>query len=73
MTILDESERREPEFPHRRRQLQLLHSLGRRILQAHLDWIEEVEQEFGSPTGPARLSTSHHADHQSEAASAAGQ
>ena len=46
--IVDESERREPQFPHRRRQLRLLHSLGRRILQAHLDWIEEVEQEFGT-------------------------
>jgi hypothetical protein len=29
--ILDEAERREPRFPHRRRQLRLLHSLGRRI------------------------------------------
>jgi DNA-binding PadR family transcriptional regulator len=44
--ILDEAERREPRFPHRRRQLRLLHSLGRRILRAHLEWIEEVEQEF---------------------------
>jgi PadR family transcriptional regulator AphA len=45
--ILDEAEEREPQFPHRRRQLRLLHSLGRRILRAHLDWIEEVEQELG--------------------------
>lgn len=45
---LDESERREPESPERRRQLKLLHSLGRRLLSAHLEWIEEVEQEFGS-------------------------
>jgi PadR family transcriptional regulator, regulatory protein AphA len=52
--ILDEAERREPQFPHRRRQLRLLHSLGRRILQAHLDWIDEVEQEFASPTGATR-------------------
>jgi PadR family transcriptional regulator AphA len=44
--ILEESERREPQFPHRRRQLMLLHSLGRRILRAHLEWIEEVEHEF---------------------------
>jgi PadR family transcriptional regulator, regulatory protein AphA len=53
--ILDEAERREPQFPHRRRQLRLLHSLGRRILQAHLDWIEEVEHEFdGAPPGTPR-------------------
>jgi len=50
--ILDESERREPQFPHRRRQLRLLHSLGRRILRAHLEWIEEVEQELGPPASP---------------------
>jgi DNA-binding PadR family transcriptional regulator len=45
--ILEESERREEQFPHRRRQLRLLHSLGRRILAAHLDWIDEVERELG--------------------------
>jgi len=38
--ILDESESREPHFPHRQRQLRLLHSLGRRIFRAHLDWRE---------------------------------
>jgi hypothetical protein len=53
-SILDEAERREPQFPHRRRQLRLLHSLGRRLLQAHLDWLEEVEQEFGGPTETIR-------------------
>jgi DNA-binding PadR family transcriptional regulator len=47
--ILDEAERREPQFPHRQRQLRLLHSLGRRILQAHLDWLDEVQREFGGP------------------------
>lgn len=52
--ILDEAERRESQFPHRRRQLRLLHSLGRRILQAHLDWIEEVQREFGSPRRRSR-------------------
>jgi DNA-binding PadR family transcriptional regulator len=45
--VLDESERREPQFPHRQRQLRLLHSLGRRLLCAHLEWIGEVEQELG--------------------------
>jgi PadR family transcriptional regulator AphA len=51
--ILNDAEEREPQFPHRRRQLKLLHSLGRRILQAHLDWIEEVEQELGPRTSRA--------------------
>ena len=46
-TILDEEEAREVQFPHRRRQLGLLHSLGRRILRAHLEWIDEVEQKIG--------------------------
>ena len=50
--ILDESERREPQFPHRRRQLRLLHSLGRRILRAHLEWIDEVEHELGPRATP---------------------
>jgi len=48
--ILDDAEGREPQFPHRRRQLRLLHSLGRRILAAHLEWIDEVEREFASET-----------------------
>jgi DNA-binding PadR family transcriptional regulator len=43
---LDESESDEPLSPDRRRQLKLLHSLGRRLLRAHLEWIEEVEQEL---------------------------
>jgi PadR family transcriptional regulator AphA len=52
--LLDESTQREPDFPHRRTQLKLLHSLGRRILRAHLEWIEEVEHELGSrPAAPA--------------------
>ena len=45
--ILDESARREVQFPHRRSQLRLLHSLGRRVLRAHQEWIEEVEHELG--------------------------
>jgi PadR family transcriptional regulator AphA len=47
---LDESEGRDAQFPHRRRQLKLLRSLGRRLLRAHLEWIEEVEQELAPPT-----------------------
>lgn len=44
--LLDETERREELFPHRRTQLKLQRSLGRRLLAAHLDWIQEVEREL---------------------------
>ena len=44
-----EDERRAPTIPHRERQLRLVRSLGRRLLQAHLDWIDEVERELGNP------------------------
>ncbi len=50
-TVLDEAEIRARTVPHRERQLRLLRSLGRRLLQAHLDWIDEVEQEFGLRAG----------------------
>jgi DNA-binding PadR family transcriptional regulator len=57
--LLDQSEQREPDFPHRRTQLRLLRSLGRRILRAHLEWIEEVEDELGSlPPQPDSRPTS---------------
>jgi DNA-binding PadR family transcriptional regulator len=45
---IDEDERRAPSIPHRERQLKLVRSLGRRLLQAHIDWIEEVERELGA-------------------------
>ena len=47
--LLDESEAREHHFPHRRVQLALLHSLGRRLLAAHLEWLDEVERELTRP------------------------
>jgi DNA-binding PadR family transcriptional regulator len=45
---IDEDERRTPSIPHRERQLKLVRSLGRRLLQAHLDWIDDVERELGA-------------------------
>jgi len=33
-------------LPHRVRYLRLVHSLGRRILATHLDWLDEVEREL---------------------------
>jgi PadR family transcriptional regulator, regulatory protein AphA len=45
---IDEDERRAPSIPHRERQLSLVRSLGRRLLRAHLEWIDEVERELRS-------------------------
>ena len=45
---LDEDERRAASIPHRERQLKLVRSLGRRLLQAHLEWIDDVERELGA-------------------------
>jgi DNA-binding PadR family transcriptional regulator len=45
---IDEDERRAPSISHRERQLKLVRSLGRRLLQAHLDWIDDVERELGA-------------------------
>lgn len=42
--VIDDDERRANAFPHRARQLQLVRSLGRRLLDAHLAWIAEVEE-----------------------------
>ena len=45
---IDEDERRAASFPHRERQLRLTRSLGRRLLEVHLEWIDEVERELGT-------------------------
>lgn len=45
---IDEDERRAVAIPHRERQLRLVRSLGRRLLQAHLEWLDEVERELAS-------------------------
>jgi DNA-binding PadR family transcriptional regulator len=45
---VDEAERRAATIPHRERQLRLVRSLGRRLLTAHLEWIDEVERELAS-------------------------
>ena len=51
--VLDDDERRAPQFPHRARQLQLVRSLGRRLLDAHAEWLAEVEDILG-PRQPDR-------------------
>ena len=51
-------------LPHRRKYLLLNHKLARRILAAHLEWLDEVETELApagarkrrSPAGSARPS-----------------
>ncbi len=36
-------------FPHRERYLLLVHRLGELLLDAHEQWLDEVEQELGKP------------------------
>ncbi len=40
---------RAPSLPHRTRYLLLLNDLGRRLLQAHIDWLDTVEAGLASP------------------------
>ena len=40
-------------LPQRQRYLRLVHGLGRRLLAAHLDWLDEVEAELGRGGGAA--------------------
>jgi PadR family transcriptional regulator AphA len=44
---LDVAEAVAATLPHRERYLRLVHALGRRILAAHREWLDEVERELG--------------------------
>jgi DNA-binding PadR family transcriptional regulator len=55
---IDDDERRAASIPHRERQLRLVRSLGRSLLRAHLDWIDEVERELDSRDGGTRRAAS---------------
>jgi DNA-binding PadR family transcriptional regulator len=44
---LDAGEAAAGALPHRARYLRLVHSLGRRLVRAHEEWLEEVERELG--------------------------
>jgi DNA-binding PadR family transcriptional regulator len=46
--LLEESERSAEALPHRRRHLLLAQSLGRHIVSAYREWIEEVERELSA-------------------------
>lgn len=45
--LVEELEQRSEDIPHRRRNIMLELSLVRRLLQAHLDWLVDVERELG--------------------------
>jgi len=45
--LADEIEERATMFPHRARYIILELSLARRLIQAHRDWVDEVERELG--------------------------
>jgi DNA-binding PadR family transcriptional regulator len=45
-TRLDEVEASAETLPHRRKYLRLTHSFVRRLLELHLEWIDEVEREL---------------------------
>lgn len=47
-----ESEARASDLPHRERYLRLVHSLARRVLDAHDEWLDEVERDL-HPGGEA--------------------
>jgi PadR family transcriptional regulator, regulatory protein AphA len=44
--LLEVAESRASQLPHRERQLRLVRSLGRKLLDAHDQWIDEVEREL---------------------------
>lgn len=46
--LLAEGESRAPEVPHRERYLRLSFSLARRLIDAHREWLEDVERELGA-------------------------
>ena len=45
---LDEAEAAAEHLPHRRKYLLATHRLSRRLLDAHLEWLDEVERELES-------------------------
>jgi hypothetical protein len=47
---LDAAEAVVPSLPHRARYLRLVHRLGRRLLDVHEQWLDEVEAELGGPS-----------------------
>ncbi|HWH14055.1 MAG TPA: PadR family transcriptional regulator [Miltoncostaeaceae bacterium] len=50
--LLAENRARAGALPHRARYLRLVGDLGERLLRAHREWLDEVEAELGTGTGP---------------------
>jgi DNA-binding PadR family transcriptional regulator len=53
-TRLDVAEAMADALPHRRKYLMLGHALSRRLLEVHLDWLDEVERELRPKSGRRR-------------------
>jgi DNA-binding PadR family transcriptional regulator len=51
---LDDAEAVAETLPHRRKYLLLNLRLARRLLQAHREWVDDVERELAPPRRPAR-------------------
>lgn len=47
--LLDAAKERAGTLPHRERYLRLVHRLGELLLDAHEQWVAEVERELGQP------------------------
>lgn len=45
--LLDEADRVAASLPHRERNLVLVHSLGRKLVDVHAEWLDEVERTLG--------------------------
>ena len=45
---LDEAEAAAERLPHRRKYLLATHRLSRRLLEVHLEWLDEIERELES-------------------------
>jgi DNA-binding PadR family transcriptional regulator len=47
--LLEAAKERAATLPHRERHLRLVHRLGELLLDAHEQWVDEVEQELAKP------------------------
>jgi PadR family transcriptional regulator, regulatory protein AphA len=57
-SLLAAGEARASTLPHRERQLRLVRSLGRKLLDAHDEWIDEVERELARSPRRSRARSS---------------
>jgi DNA-binding PadR family transcriptional regulator len=56
---LDETEASAGDLPHREKYLRLVVSFLRRLLELHLELVEDVERELATPPPPASLTDDH--------------